>query len=112
MTIYGDGSQTRSFCYVDDMVDGLIALWRSAEPYPVNLGNPDERTIIELARMIAEVTETSSDIVFEPLPEDDPRVRCPDITRARELLGWKPKVSLQEGLERTIRWFASTEAAR
>lgn len=112
ITVYGDGSQTRSFCYVDDLVEGIMRLWRSGEPDPVNLGNPDERTILELARLVVEATGSDSEIVFEPLPEDDPRVRCPDTTRARELLGWEPRVSLEEGLERTISWFRSTVRAR
>src|SRR5918997_5308344 len=102
LTVYGDGSQTRSFCYVDDLIDGIVALLRSAEHEPVNLGNPDERSILELAEAVIEATGSDSEIVFEPLPEDDPRVRCPDITRARELLGWSPAVALEEGLMRTV----------
>jgi dTDP-glucose 4,6-dehydratase len=105
LTVYGDGSQTRSFCYVDDLVDGILALLASSEHDPVNLGNPDERSILELAQLVIEATGASSEIVFEDLPEDDPRVRCPDITRAQAILGWEPKVPLSEGLERTVEWF-------
>ena len=105
LTVYGDGSQTRSFCYVDDLVDGIIALLRSGEPEPVNLGNPDERSILDLAKAVLVATGSDSEIVFEPLPVDDPKVRCPDITRARAILGWSPKVTLEDGLERTVEWF-------
>jgi dTDP-glucose 4,6-dehydratase len=101
LTIYGDGSQTRSFCYVDDEVRGILALLESDHTGPVNIGNPDEFTVKELASTVLEVTGSSSDIVFESLPTDDPIRRRPDITRARELLGWQPEVSLREGLERT-----------
>jgi dTDP-glucose 4,6-dehydratase len=105
LTVYGDGSQTRSFCYVDDLVDGILALLDSGEPEPVNLGNPDERSILELAELVIAATGSDSEIVFEPLPEDDPRVRCPDITRASDVLGWAPSVSLEDGLARTVAWF-------
>jgi dTDP-glucose 4,6-dehydratase len=105
LTVYGDGSQTRSFCYVDDLVDGILALLDSGEHEPVNLGNPDERSILELARLVVEATGSASEIVFEDLPEDDPKVRCPDITRARTILGWEPKVGLRAGLGRTVEWF-------
>jgi dTDP-glucose 4,6-dehydratase len=101
LTIYGDGSQTRSFCYVDDEVRGILALLESDHTGPVNIGNSDEFTVKELASTVLEVTGSSSDIVFESLPTDDPIRRRPDITRARELLGWQPEVSLREGLERT-----------
>jgi dTDP-glucose 4,6-dehydratase len=107
LTVYGDGSQTRSFCYVDDLVDGIVALLRSGEHEPVNIGNPDERSILDLAEAVISLTGASSEIVFEPLPEDDPKIRCPDIARARALLGWAPRVSLEEGLERTVAWFRS-----
>ncbi len=107
LTVYGDGSQTRSFCYVDDMVDGILALLESDHQDPVNLGNPDERSILELARTIKEMTGSPSPIVFEPLPGDDPTVRCPDITKARSVLGWEPRVDLREGLRRTIEWARS-----
>jgi len=105
VTIFGDGSQTRSFCYVSDMVDGLYRLMLSEERYPVNLGNPDEMTIREFAEYICRLTGTRSEIVSMPLPEDDPRRRRPDITRAKEVLGWEPRVSLEEGLKRTIEYF-------
>jgi nucleoside-diphosphate-sugar epimerase len=111
LTVYGDGSQTRSFCYVDDLIDGIVALLRSGEPGPVNIGNPDERSILDLAELVLAATGARSEIVFEPLPEDDPRVRCPDITRARELLGWSPSVPLEQGLERTVEWLRAREEA-
>jgi dTDP-glucose 4,6-dehydratase len=102
ITVFGDGSQTRSFCYVSDEIRGLIALAESGYHDPVNIGNPDEFTLLELAETVKEVTGSSSEIVFEALPVDDPRQRQPDITLARELLGWSPEVSLREGLQRTI----------
>jgi dTDP-glucose 4,6-dehydratase len=102
ITVFGDGSQTRSFCYVDDLVRGIIALAESGEHDPVNIGNPDEFTLLELAETVIDVTGSRSEIIYEALPTDDPKVRQPDIARARELLGWEPKVSLREGLERTI----------
>jgi dTDP-glucose 4,6-dehydratase len=102
LTVFGDGSQTRSFCYVDDLIRGLIALAGSGEHLPVNIGNPAEYTLLELARQVIEATGSSSEIVFEALPVDDPKVRQPDITRARQLLGWEPQVSLEEGLRRTL----------
>jgi dTDP-glucose 4,6-dehydratase len=100
ITVYGDGSQTRSFCYVDDLVRGLIGLAESGEHLPVNIGNPNEFTLLELAEKVIEVFETTSEIVFEALPVDDPKVRQPDITRARQVLGWEPEVALDEGLRR------------
>lgn len=105
MTIFGDGSQTRSFCYVDDLVDGLYRLMLSAERYPVNLGNPAEMTIRDFAEHIRRQTGSRSELVFRPLPEDDPRQRRPDIGKARRLLGWEPRVGLEEGLSRTVAWF-------
>jgi dTDP-glucose 4,6-dehydratase len=105
LTIYGDGSQTRSFCYVDDEVTGLLALLDSDVVGPVNIGNPDEFTVLELADLVLEITASSSEITYEPLPEDDPTVRRPDITLARELLGWEPTIDLREGLERTASFF-------
>jgi dTDP-glucose 4,6-dehydratase len=102
ITVFGDGSQTRSFCYVDDEIRGLIALAESGYHSPVNVGNPDEFTLLELANAVVEVTGAKSEIVFEPLPTDDPQVRQPDITLARQILGWEPKISLREGLKRTI----------
>ena len=104
LTVYGDGSQTRSFCYVDDEVAGILALLDSTHTGPVNIGNPDEFTVLELARHVTEVTGSSSEVSFEPLPEDDPRQRRPDISLARRLLGWEPKVPLGEGLARTAEW--------
>jgi dTDP-glucose 4,6-dehydratase len=107
ITIYGDGSQTRSFGYVDDEVRGILALLDCDYAGPVNIGNPDEYTILELATMVLEVTGSTSELVFEPLPVDDPKVRRPDISLARKLLGWEPEVPLREGLTRTAEWFAS-----
>jgi len=107
LTVYGNGAQTRSFCYVDDLIDGLIALMQSPDGVvgPVNLGNPGEYTVLELAEMILKLIGGRSKIVFKPLPQDDPTQRQPDITVARSTLGWEPKVPLQEGLERTIQYF-------
>jgi dTDP-glucose 4,6-dehydratase len=102
ITVFGDGSQTRSFCYVADEIRGLIALAESGYHHPVNIGNPDEFTLLELAETVIEVTGSKSEIVYEALPTDDPQVRQPDITLAREILGWEPTVSLKEGLRRTI----------
>jgi len=110
MTVFGTGSQTRSFCYVSDLVDGLYRLMLSEERYPVNLGNPREMTILEFARHILRMTGASSEIVFEPLPEDDPRQRQPDISKARRLLGWEPRVELDEGLARTVEYFRGVQA--
>src|SRR5918996_1294147 len=100
VTVFGDGSQTRSFCYVEDMIRGLVALMESDVHLPVNLGNPDEMSLLDLAKAVIEVTESRSEIVFEALPIDDPRVRQPDITRARQLLGCGPNVELRVGLRR------------
>ena len=105
LTVYGDGSQTRSFCYVEDEVRGIIALLGSDHVGPVNIGNPNEFTILELAEAVLDVTGSSSPIVHEPLPVDDPTQRQPDITLARELLGWEPQVQLREGLARTFEWY-------
>ncbi len=105
LTVYGDGTQTRSFCYVSDLVEGIYRLLVSEVNDPVNLGNPHEMSIIDFARKVIELTGGSSDIVFEKLPVDDPKVRQPDITRARDLLGWEPTVGLEEGLTRTIDYF-------
>ena len=110
LTVYGDGSQTRSFCYVDDQVAGLVALLDSDYVGPVNIGNPDEFTVLELAQAVLELTNSKSEITFEPLPEDDPTQRCPDISLAGEKLGWRPRIALREGLERTAGWFASHAA--
>ncbi len=105
LTIYGDGSQTRSFCYVSDLIDGILRLSRSHEHLPVNIGNPDEWTILECAHEILAVTGSDSEIIFHPLPQDDPTRRRPDITRAQELLGWEPKISLRQGLEKSLDYF-------
>jgi dTDP-glucose 4,6-dehydratase len=102
VTVFGDGSQTRSFCYVDDLIRGIILLAESGEHLPVNIGNPIEKTLLELAEVIVRLTGSSSEIVFEALPIDDPQVRQPDITRAKQLLGWEPEVELEDGLRRTI----------
>ncbi|MDQ4131936.1 MAG: SDR family oxidoreductase [Actinomycetota bacterium] len=105
LTVYGDGSQTRSFCYVDDEVRGILALLDSGETGPINIGNPDEYTVLQLAERVLEVTGCSTEIRFEPLPTDDPARRRPDITKARTLLGWEPEVSLREGLAHTAAYF-------
>jgi dTDP-glucose 4,6-dehydratase len=105
MTVFGDGSQTRSLCYVDDLIDGIERLLQSDRIMPVNIGNPSELTVLELAQVIKELTGSSSEIVFEPLPVDDPRRRRPDITVAKTILGWEPRVDLREGLMRTIDWW-------
>jgi dTDP-glucose 4,6-dehydratase len=102
VTVFGDGSQTRSFCFVDDLVRGLIALMESGVHEPVNIGNPDEMTLLEMAKLVIELTESRSEVVFEALPVDDPKVRQPDISRAKALLGWEPQVDLREGLQKTI----------
>jgi dTDP-glucose 4,6-dehydratase len=102
VTVFGDGRQTRSFCYVSDLIRGLVALAESDVHEPVNIGNPDELSLLEMAQLVIELSESRSEIVFEALPIDDPQIRQPDITRARELLGWEPEVELREGLARTI----------
>jgi len=106
LTVYGDGTQTRSLCFVDDQIDGLLALLDSSLVGPVNIGNPDERSMLELAHFVLEVTGSPSGVVFEPLPTDDPTRRCPDIALARRELGWEPKIDLRDGIERTIDYFA------
>jgi dTDP-glucose 4,6-dehydratase len=107
LTIYGDGSQTRSFCYVSDLIDGILLLSRSDEHFPVNIGNPDEWTILECAREVLAITASKSEILFQPLPEDDPVRRRPDIGRARTLLSWEPKIKLREGLKKSLEYFES-----
>jgi dTDP-glucose 4,6-dehydratase len=107
LTIYGDGSQTRSFCYVSDEVDGILRLSRSDEHLPTNIGNPTEFTILECAKVVLDVTGSKSEIVSEPLPQDDPKQRKPDITKAKKLLGWEPKIELREGLEKSMEYFRS-----
>jgi len=108
LTVYGDGSQSRSFCYVDDLIDGFLRLMQSGDDFtgPVNLGNPVEFNMIELAEQVKELTNSNSEIIYKPLPEDDPRQRQPDITLAKDKLGWEPKVPLREGLEKTIDYFS------
>jgi dTDP-glucose 4,6-dehydratase len=102
LTVFGEGEQTRSFCYVDDLIRGIVGLAESEAHQPVNIGNPDEFTLLELAKKVIEVTESRSEIVFETLPTDDPQQRRPDISRARDLLGWEPEIVLEDGLRRTI----------
>ena len=105
LTVFGDGQQTRSFCYVDDLIEGFWRLLSSNTPDPVNLGNPREMTILQFAQVILETTGGSSELVFQPLPVDDPKIRQPDITRAREVLGWEPKIDLDQGLRQTVEYF-------
>jgi len=105
ITVYGDGSQTRSFTYVDDLVDGIVRLFERGTSEPVNVGNPNEFTVLQLAQLVLKLTGSASRIVHEPLPQDDPKVRQPDITRARSLLGWQPAVELERGLGATIDYF-------
>jgi dTDP-glucose 4,6-dehydratase len=107
LTIYGDGSQTRSFCYCSDLIDGILRLAKSDEHNPVNIGNPEEWTVLECAQEVQAVVGSRSEIVFEPLPQDDPLRRRPDITRAQNLLGWSPKIALREGLERSLQYFTA-----
>jgi nucleoside-diphosphate-sugar epimerase len=107
LTVYGDGSQTRSLCYVDDEIAGLTALLDSSLTGPVNIGNPDERTVLELAQLVLEVSGSRSNIVYEALPTDDPTRRCPDITLATEQLGWSPTTELRDGIARTIDYLAT-----
>jgi dTDP-glucose 4,6-dehydratase len=108
LTVYGDGSQTRSFCYVDDEIRGILAMLDSNERGPINIGNPVEFTMLELADIVLELTNSKSQVVYKPLPSDDPLQRCPDITQAQNLLNWSPTVELREGLGRTIDWFQGT----
>jgi len=105
ITVYGDGKQTRSFCYVSDLIEGIYKLMNSDINEPVNLGNPDEMTILELANTIKQITKSKSEIVFKELPVDDPKVRCPDISKAKKELGWEPKIGLVDGIEKTIKTF-------
>jgi dTDP-glucose 4,6-dehydratase len=110
LTIYGDGSQTRSFCYADDLIEGILRLSRSSEHMPVNLGNPEECTILECAETVLEVTGSKSELRFGALPEDDPARRCPDISKARALLGWEPRVTLREGLIKSLDFYRGKAA--
>ncbi|MGH3144771.1 MAG: GDP-mannose 4,6-dehydratase, partial [Rubrobacter sp.] len=112
LTVYGEGNQTRSVQYVDDLIEGVFRLMKSDETRPVNVGNPAEYPVREIAEMVVEISASSSELVFEPLPEDDPKQRCPDIGRARESLGWEPRVGAREGLERTLHWFAERSGGR
>jgi dTDP-glucose 4,6-dehydratase len=107
LTVFGDGSQTRSFCYVDDQVEGIYRLLMSDYPYPVNIGNPDEITILDFAKEIVKLTGTQQKVVFQPLPKDDPKQRQPNTTKAKEILGWEAKVSRAEGLKITYEYFKS-----
>jgi len=107
ITVYGNGKQTRSFCYVSDLIEGILRLSQSDEHMPVNIGNPDEFTILECAQAVLEVTGAKSELVFKPLPHDDPTLRQPDITKARTLLGWEPKVKLLDGLAKSLEFFQS-----
>jgi dTDP-glucose 4,6-dehydratase len=111
ITVFGDGTQTRSFCYVSDLVDGLYRLMQSGERYPVNLGNPLEMTILEFAEHIRALTGSTSAIIYSPLPEDDPKQRKPDIGKARRVLGWEPRVPLDEGLRQTVEYFRGAQVA-
>ncbi|HEY1901591.1 MAG TPA: UDP-glucuronic acid decarboxylase family protein [Terracidiphilus sp.] len=107
LTVYGDGKQTRSFCYVDDLIEGMLLLSSSAEHLPVNVGNPDEFTILECAQAVLAAAGSGSELRFEPLPQDDPTRRCPDITKARTALGWEPRITLNDGLARSLPYFKS-----
>ena len=111
LTIFGEGRQTRSFCYYEDLVEGIMRLMHSGEHGPVNIGNENEITILELARTIIRLCESDSEIVFRPLPQDDPQLRRPDTTRAREILGWEASVTLEDGMEKTIAYFRSDDAS-
>ena len=108
LTVYGDGSQTRSFCYVSDLIDGIYKLMFSNENNPVNIGNPNEMSILKFAQEILRITGSKSEIVYETLPQDDPKIRRPDISRAKELLRWTPRVALEEGLDKTVKWFGDS----
>jgi dTDP-glucose 4,6-dehydratase len=112
LTVYGDGSQTRSFCYVSDEVDGILRLARSPEHGPVNIGNPTEFTILECARKVIATTGSASQIKFEALPQDDPKQRCPDISKAKRRLGWEPKVELERGLKLSLEYFRRAVAEK
>jgi len=105
LTVYGDGSQTRSFCYVEDEVEGIYRLLKSDRNNPINIGNPQEMSILDFAKKIILITGSKSDIIFKDLPVNDPKLRCPDISKAKEYLGWEPKISFDEGMKRTIKWF-------
>ena len=108
LTIYGNGEQTRSFCYIDDLVRGIMAMGISSQPGPINLGNPEERTLLNLAEIVLAITNSSSELVFMELPEDDPKQRCPDITQAKSLLGWQPTVDISSGIQSTADWISKS----
>jgi dTDP-glucose 4,6-dehydratase len=112
LSVYGEGTQSRSVQYVEDLIEGLMRLMKSGESRPVNLGNPVEYTVLEVAQMVIELSGSPSEITHHPLPEDDPKRRCPEISRAREELGWQPQTSAREGLAITIEWFESRARAR
>jgi dTDP-glucose 4,6-dehydratase len=112
ITVYGDGSQTRSFCYVSDLIEGIYRLFESSEHEPVNIGNPHEITILEFAERVRALVGAKVPIVFKPLPQDDPKQRCPDIAKARRILNWEPKVNLEEGLQRTYDFFRKQVATK
>ncbi len=108
LTVFGNGSQTRSFCYIDDLIRGIISMGLSEEPGPINLGNPSEINLLKLAEVVLRITDSDSKIVFQPLPEDDPKRRCPDISRATNLLKWLPEIDLEKGVSRTAQWMTNT----
>jgi dTDP-glucose 4,6-dehydratase len=112
LSVYGDGTQTRSVQYIDDLIEGVTRLMRTEESRPVNIGNPVEYSVREVAEMVIELSGSRSEISYRPLPEDDPKQRCPDITRAKETLGWEPRVGAREGLRKTIDWFVGQLADR
>lgn len=111
LTVFGDGSQTRSFCYIDDLVRGIMAMGQSSDPGPINLGNPRENTLLELAKMVTDIVGGSGEIKFLDIPQDDPKKRNPDISKARSILGWQPTVSLEEGIQKTATWMAKNLSA-
>jgi dTDP-glucose 4,6-dehydratase len=106
LTVFGDGTQTRSFCYIDDLVRGIALMGASGSPGPINLGNPSEINLLELAKIVLDITGSPSQLTFEDLPEDDPKRRCPDIQRARDVLGWEPVVGIEDGIKKTAEWIA------
>jgi nucleoside-diphosphate-sugar epimerase len=107
LTVFGDGSQTRSFCFIDDLIRGIVAMGLSSQPGPINLGNPEERDLLDLAQIVLRITKSKSELVFQSLPEDDPKRRCPDITLAKGILNWEPQVGIEEGISRTAEWILS-----
>jgi dTDP-glucose 4,6-dehydratase len=109
LTVFGDGSQTRSFCFIDDLIRGIALMGVSDQAGPINLGNPEERNLLDLAQIVLRITKSNSELKFLPLPEDDPKRRCPDITKARELLNWSPEIGIEEGITRTAEWIANQD---